>query len=66
MKRFGYLFTFLCIVLLSACKEDEPVLIFHSHSGTYSIGGNKALVVTLDGVRMYPSEKSRLDFVRSA
>lgn len=52
MKRFGYIFTFLCIVLLSACKEDEPVLIFHSHSGTYSIGGNKALVVTLDGVRI--------------
>ena len=50
MKRFSYFFAFVCILLLAGCKEDEPVLIIHSHSGTYSIGGNKALVVTLDGV----------------
>lgn len=52
MKRFGYLLAMVCILLISGCKEDEPVLIFHSHTGTYTIGGNKALVVTLDGVRI--------------
>lgn len=52
MKRFSFLFSFICILLLTGCKEDEPVLIIHSHSGTYSIGGTKSLVVTLDGVRI--------------
>lgn len=52
MKRFSYIFTFVMILLLSGCKEDEPVLIIHPQSGTYSIGGDKNLVVTLDGVRI--------------
>ncbi len=52
MKRFSYIFTFFMILLLCGCKEDEPVLIIHPQSGTYSIGGDKNLVVTLDGVRI--------------
>lgn len=52
MKRFSFLFSFICILLLTGCKEDEPVLIIHPHSGTYSIGGTKSLVVTLDGIRI--------------
>lgn len=52
MKRFSYIFTFVMILLLSGCKEDEPVLIIYPQSGTYSIGGDKNLVVTLDGVRI--------------
>lgn len=52
MKRFSFLFTLVAVLLFAGCKEDEPVLIFHSHSGTYSIGGTKALVATLDGVKI--------------
>lgn len=52
MKRFSFFLAFVCFMLLYGCKEDEPVLIFHSHTGTYSIGGDKALVVTLDGVKV--------------
>lgn len=52
MKRFCYLLVILIGMMVSACSEDEPVLIFHEHSGTYSIGGNKSLVVTLDGVKV--------------
>lgn len=52
MKRFSFFLTFVCLLLFSACKEDEPVLIFHNHTGTYTIGGNKALVVTFDGVKI--------------
>lgn len=52
MKRFSYLFTFICVLLLSACKEDEPVLIIHGHTSTYNIGDDKNLVVTLNGVRI--------------
>lgn len=52
MKRFSFLLTLVTVLLFAGCKEDEPVLIFHSHSGTYSIGGTKALVVTLDGVKI--------------
>lgn len=52
MKRFSFFLAFVCALLLTGCKEDEPVLIFHSHTGTYSIGGDKALVLTLDGVKV--------------
>ncbi|MDE6316964.1 MAG: DUF4925 domain-containing protein [Muribaculaceae bacterium] len=52
MKRFGYLLTLICVLLLSACKEDEPVLIIHGHTSTYTIEGDKTLVVTLNGVRI--------------
>lgn len=52
MKRFSFLLTLVTILLFAGCKEDEPVLIFHPQSTTYSIGGDKDLVVTLDGVKI--------------
>lgn len=52
MKRFSFLLTLVTIMLFAGCKEDEPVLIFHPQSATYTIGGTKALFVTLDGVKI--------------
>lgn len=52
MKRFSFLFTLVVMLVMTGCNGDEPEITFFSKSVTYSIGGDKELNVTFDGVKV--------------
>ncbi|MCM1293850.1 MAG: DUF4925 domain-containing protein [Bacteroides sp.] len=52
MKRFSFLFAFVLALMLTGCDGDSPGIRFFSKSGTYTIGGDKELNVTFDGVKI--------------
>lgn len=52
MKRFSYLFAFILALVMTACDGDAPEIKFFTKSGTYTIGGDKELNVTFDGVKI--------------
>lgn len=52
MKKLVLLIGLVVTIVFGGCGNDEPVLIINPHSSTYTVGGDKQLDVTFNGLKL--------------